>query len=364
MVAAMASEAVMASEHRPAGPVHGTRVLTQEIFAYFDGLCGIELVAASYRRPFLGPVQLDLRTNRGQLVRSTLLDGIHDNRTQAIFWHPLARSRGRRFTIELAAPTLDRHAPITAWIDVPDQNDHFVLHGRLGGELLPGGLRRRLFYSWAGESPRQFDRRAFDPRVQGVMVDATISEKLLAERQKLLGVELDEQLELIDAGDRCLELGAGLGDFAHELAARAGEWIGLEPCASVRRVLRRRMAVFPNAHVVPHGKIGDLQLGTIDVIVWHAGTLRAPASAVMTMLKRLREHLVPGGRILVDDLDQGDALAWSRYVAKETREEYVPLRPGVEDPLKRRLLRQLECAGSVLRRVEWHAHRLRITGTT
>jgi hypothetical protein len=350
----------MSDSARPAGPVFGERSLEQDLFAPFDGLCGIEIIGASYRRPRAGPVRFDLLDNRRRLVRSVVLDGLEDNRPQAVLWHPLAESRGRRFRLRITAPSLERQSPVTAWIEVPDPDEHFRLTCRLHGALLDGGLRRRLLYSWAGKPPRAFDRRGFEARVQSLMVEATVSEKLLRERQQKLGLWMRSTPFPLASGDRVLEIGAGLGDLSHELAAKASSWIGFEPCASIRRVLAHRMRHFPHATVCPQGRLTTLPDGPFDLVVWHAPTLREPAPQIMRLLRTLPERLAPTGLLWVDDLDQADAVAWSRYVPLETREEYTPLRPTVEDPLKRRLLRQLECAGFLLERVEWSSHRLSI----
>jgi hypothetical protein len=343
--------------------VYAERSLEQDVFAPFDGLCGIEIVGASYRQARAGPVRFDLLDNRRRLVRSVVLDGLEDNRPQVVLWHPIVQSRGRRYRLRITAPSLPRQAPVTAWIEVPDPDEHFRLTCRLDGTLLDGGLRRRLLYSWAGKPPRAFDRRAFDARVQGSMVEATISEKLLRDRQQKLAVWMKDSRFPLASGDRVLEIGAGLGDLAHELAMHAASWTGFEPCASIRRVLAHRMRIFPHASVCRHGRLDQLPDGTFDLIVWHAPTVRATAPRIMTMLRSLHDRLAPAGLLWVDDLDQADAVSWSHYVPIETREEYTPLRPGVEDPVKRRLLRQLECAGFHLDRVEWSAHRLSIRCT-
>jgi hypothetical protein len=167
----------------------------------------------------------------------------------------------------------------------------------------------------------------------------------------------------IAISDRVLEIGAGLGDLAHELATHAASWVGFEPCTSIRRLLAHRMRIFSHASVCPHGSLDRLPGATFDLVVWHAPTVRATAPQIMHMLRSLRERLAPAGILWVDDLDQADAISWSHYVPIETREAYTPLRPGVEDPVKRRLLRQLECADFLLERVEWSAHRLSIRCT-
>src|SRR5262245_3408485 len=194
----------MSDSARPAGPIYGERSLEQDVFAPFDGLCGIEVVGASYRQARAGPVRFDLRDNRRHLVRTVVLDGLEDNRPQVVLWHPLAQSRGRRYRLRISAPSLPRQAPVTAWIEVPDPDEHFRLSCRMDGTLLDGGLRRRLLYSWAGRSPRSFDRRGFDARVQGAMVEATISEKLLRERQQKLGAWMKDSGFPIASSDRVL----------------------------------------------------------------------------------------------------------------------------------------------------------------
>jgi SAM-dependent methyltransferase len=123
------------------------------------------------------------------------------------------------------------------------------------------------------------ERRAFAPVLEPL--------RRLAERDRL------RFIAGVPEGGRVLELGAGDGRFVALLSSAGFEARGIEPSPSACAAAARIGADVVNASA----ETAAVEAGSEDaVVVWHAlEHLRDPAAAV----RRAREWLVPGGRLIV-----------------------------------------------------------------
>ena len=81
---------------------------------------------------------------------------------------------------------------------------------------------------------------------------APVSSLFVADPRRTGEEALDALLELVEPGERWLDIGAGAGRYALPLAMRAGEVIAVEPSASMRNALRTGRAEhgLDNIHLV------------------------------------------------------------------------------------------------------------------
>jgi SAM-dependent methyltransferase len=109
----------------------------------------------------------------------------------------------------------------------------------------------------------------------------------------------------VPAGGRVCVIGCGTGRDLLPFAAAGHAVVGLEPAAGPVVQVRRELAARGAAATIVHGFVEDAALpGSFDAIILspHCYSYIPGTARRVAVLAKLREHLAPGGRLLINFL--------------------------------------------------------------
>ena len=149
------------------------------------------------------------------------------------------------------------------------------------------------------------------------LLHATFHNYPITQRLHILGRFLTtpflRTLDVIPAGARVLDIGAGQGTFPRLLVAeRASEVIAVEPD------LRKALIAYRHPKVRFVAGFDDCIRGQFDVIVLYDVLYRLPPEARDALFRRICERLRPGGLFVIKDIDPSNRLKWSWNRIQET----------------------------------------------
>jgi 2-polyprenyl-6-hydroxyphenyl methylase/3-demethylubiquinone-9 3-methyltransferase len=123
------------------------------------------------------------------------------------------------------------------------------------------------------------------------------------------------------ARGRMLDLGCGHGLFANLLATSGPEReiLGVDPSAEKLKVARRSSRGLPNVRY-QHGRVDDITETGFDAITILDVLYLLPDEQKLAVLRRCRELLAPGGRLL---LKTNDTQPWWKYGVVRAEEELM-----------------------------------------
>jgi SAM-dependent methyltransferase len=139
----------------------------------------------------------------------------------------------------------------------------------------------------------------------------------LGQRAHILGRFLTapflRTLDVIPAGSRVLDIGAGHGTYPRLIVEeRAREVIAVEPD------LRKTLLAFRHPRVKFVAGFDDCIRGEFDVIVVYDVIYRLPPEARDALFKRIYDRVKPGGLFVLKDLDPSNRLKWAWNRMQET----------------------------------------------
>lgn len=125
-------------------------------------------------------------------------------------------------------------------------------------------------------------------------------------------------LDVIPAGARVLDIGAGHGTYPRLIAEeRAASVVAVEPD------LRKTLIAFRHPKVRFVAGFDDAIRGSFDVIVVYDVIYRLPPEQRDALFERIHDRLRPGGLFVLKDLDPSNRLKWTWNRIQETISDAV-----------------------------------------
>jgi SAM-dependent methyltransferase len=161
------------------------------------------------------------------------------------------------------------------------------------------------------------------------------------------GVLVSTLEEHLQAGDKCIDFGCGVGLYLPELAQRCKRVIGIDISRKCVEVARKRC--LDEGHMNVTLRKGDLAnidlrkkgIPDCDMAVCANVLISPEPTTRMSILKNIHTNLRPGGRLmLLVPAVESAKLCWKTHIewVKHVRENKLPLKPEDEAPEERNLI--------------------------
>ncbi len=97
---------------------------------------------------------------------------------------------------------------------------------------------------------------------------------------------------------RALEVGASIGVFSEMLAPQCEELLAVDTSRRAVEIARERLSRYPHARVERRTLPEEMPHGSFDLILASEVLYYLPQEVMLLTLRRMEEHLVPGGVLL------------------------------------------------------------------
>lgn len=160
-----------------------------------------------------------------------------------------------------------------------------------------------------------WNRRARSPEDAVAAVDGSSSEDILRHTGRWTATQVRAALD-VQAGDRVLELGCGVGRIGRELAAHCGRWIGTDISENMITHAQARLADLPNVafHQLMRTSLDMIEDGSVDKAYSIAVFCHMDKEDLYLYLQELNRVLRPNGLIFVETWNLSHPVGWRRWL--------------------------------------------------
>lgn len=119
----------------------------------------------------------------------------------------------------------------------------------------------------------------------------------------------------LQAGDRVLELGCGVGRIGRELAPKVAHWEGADISANMLGVARERLQAFSNVGLteLKRSNLESLPSASFDKAYCVAVFIHMDKEDFFLYLEEIARVLKPGGLVFFDTWNLASELGWHRF---------------------------------------------------
>lgn len=165
-------------------------------------------------------------------------------------------------------------------------------------------------------SYQQFwNNQACTPESAMFAVDGSTNEEIVRRTGQYAARQLRAALD-VQAGDRVLELGCGLGRIGRELAPHCAQWVGVDISGEMIRYARERMQAFENVafHQLDRSSLDMFPDDHFDKVYSSAVLCHMDKEDLFLYLEELQRVLRPGGLIYADTWNLAHPTGWKRWM--------------------------------------------------
>jgi len=162
-----------------------------------------------------------------------------------------------------------------------------------------------------------WDAKASTPLGAMLAVDGSTKEDVVRLTGAYSARQVAAALDL-QAGDRVVELGCGIGRIGRELAPRVAHWEGCDISANMLSVARERLAPFANVGLteLTRSNLKPLADASIDKAYCVAVFIHMDKEDFYLYLEDLARVLKPGGLLYFDAWNLASPVGWRRFAAE------------------------------------------------
>jgi ubiquinone/menaquinone biosynthesis C-methylase UbiE len=165
------------------------------------------------------------------------------------------------------------------------------------------------------ESYKQFwNNQAQTPEAALAAVDGSTDEAIVRRTGRFAAAQMRAALD-IQAGDRVLELGCGVGRIGKELAADCAHWTGVDISEQMISHAQERMAALDNVdfYQLQRSSLEMIPDTSIDKAYSLAVLCHMDKEDLFLYLEELHRILTPGGLIYLDTWNLAHPIGWKRW---------------------------------------------------
>ena len=160
-----------------------------------------------------------------------------------------------------------------------------------------------------------WNNKACTPESAMYAVDGSTNEDIVRRTGQYAARQVGTALD-VQADDRVLELGCGLGRIGRQLAPRCAQWVGVDISGDMIRHARERMRDIENADFqqLERSSLDMFPSDSFDKAYSSAVLCHMDKEDLFLYLEELRRVLKPGGLLYVDTWNLAHPTGWKRWL--------------------------------------------------